>query len=156
MKDKPDLGPAPSMDRIQAIIDQARFEESPILIIDRFVSCFATDGRQTFDVPKHVLEALAAKFRLFLHHDAQSLDDAFGGQTGRQRQALNRAKSTDKIAKMMLSEINAQRATPRSKRDPGTPYDVASETLGNTTGTSADNIQRLYKLAKSGDKKKAR
>lgn len=147
MDNQPPVPGQPTLASIQAKIDAPQFEKSSVHIIERFLEHFASDGTMTFDVPKHILEALAARFRPFLDHEVATLDKAFGGQTGRQRQAIDTATQVDTITFMVIEELKRLHAMPPSDRDPGTPYSVACENVAEQQGMSADNVQRLYKLS---------
>lgn len=112
MDNQPPAPGKPTLASIQAKIDAPQFEKSSVHIIERFLEHFASDGTMTFDVPKHILEALAARFRPFLEHEVATLDKAFGGQTGRQRQAIDTATQVDTITFMVIEELKrCQRRT---------------------------------------------
>lgn len=42
------------------------FEETPLCIVSMFLDCFDAQGRHVFQVPEHVLEALAGRFQLLM------------------------------------------------------------------------------------------
>lgn len=148
MDNQPPAPGKPTMASILATIDAPQFEKSSVHIIERFLEHFASDGTMTFDVPKHILEALAVRFRPFLDHEVATLDKAFGGKARRQRQAIDTASQVDTISFMVIAEMKRIRAMSPSDRDPGTPYTVACENVARQRGMSADNVQRLYKLSK--------
>lgn len=136
-----------TMASIQEGIDRDRFEELPLVIVERFLDSFASDGSQTFEVPKHILEALAVRFRQFLNQEAESLEDAFGGQMKRQRQAIDRALQVDEVTFAMTVEMKRLNALSPAERGPGNVYAIASETVAEQAGMSDGNVGRLYQLS---------
>lgn len=141
----------PTNASIQAEIDARMFEQAPIHIIERFLDSFSTDGRMTFPVGQHILEALAVRFRSFLARDAAfgSLDEAFGGQVARQRQARQAADQQYEVAFLVVVERERLRAMNKSERGSGTPHEIACEQVALQLGMKVDNVRRLYKDSKT-------
>lgn len=129
------------------------YERRPILIIADFLQCFDSEGRQIFDVPQHVLLALAERFRRLMDPDVDpqiktnSLDQAFGGRVARQRNALMQA---DADYEAVFAHIVAQRKAkglPKADRSRATPFEVATAEVADEFGTSEENVRRKYKKA---------
>ena len=139
----------PVLADIQADIDRKMFAQSPVHIIERFLANFSSEGTLTIPVPEHVLEALASKLRVFFDPDSpvSSLDDAFGGHTARQRQALLAADRQFEVAFGLIAEMARLHELSSAERGAGTPYEIACENLAARFGMSVSNVQRIYKEA---------
>jgi hypothetical protein len=150
-KPKPERKRTPA--DIQTTIDSDLFAGSPVSIIQRYLESFASDGSQTFPVPQHVLEALARRFRLFLRSEApvKSIDAAFGGQVGRQRQRLAREELIDQIAFDVIAERKRLHSLAPSERGAGTPHEIACELVAQRRGMNVDTIRALYKESGPGE-----
>ena len=123
------------------------FDDKLVRAIKMFLECFDEDGRQVYNVPPFVLESLAANFSGFMHGKFDSLDDAFGGQVARQRQAILSEDMQFEIAFDLLHEIKESKKIPKSERT-GTPFEMALEIMSDRYNMSTDNVRRIYKKSK--------
>ncbi len=126
----------------------ARFDRQPISIIQAFLACFDSAGTQKFEVPQHVLEALAARFRLLMdeRHKVNSLDVAFGGRVAVQRNAL---REEEHRADVVFEHIVARQKAKKKKRPDrtGTPFEQATEYVAKARGMSEENVRKKYRRA---------
>jgi hypothetical protein len=121
------------------------FGETPIAIIAAYLQSFDPEGRQVFEVPEHVLEALAARLLSFMRGDARSLDEAFGDRVARQRNRLVAVPRDRQILWDFLAELeNCQEEAP-SARGAGNPFEIAAERVAEKHRMSAENVKRIYK-----------
>lgn len=69
------------------------FSDLPVRLIPLYLEYFDGDGHLSRRIPKALLELIAQRFAAFLmiKGDGASVDQAFGGQTVRQRNALQRS-----------------------------------------------------------------
>ena len=139
MDDQPDKTTKPTFDSIQAQIDAKMFAQSPIHILERYLESFAADGEMLVPVPKHILMALAERFRAFMARDSNlnSLDQAFGGKVARQRQA----RAADERRRLGAME-------PDERGVVGTPHEIACEIVAEKLNLSVENVRRIYKDSK--------
>ncbi|GGI76257.1 hypothetical protein GCM10007973_11350 [Polymorphobacter multimanifer] len=139
----------PTIAALQADVDADLFEQQPIRIIERYLESFSSSGEMTFPVPPHILEALAIRFRVFLDPESAiiSLDEAFGGQMARQRQALVSAQKQFEIAFHVITEMQRLQMISTADRGPGTPFEIACEIVAEHWAISVDNVRRIYKEA---------
>jgi hypothetical protein len=128
-------------------LDGKKFEIMPLLIIERFLDYFSVDGTMTDDVPKYILEALAARFTAFHSEDSKlkTLDQAFGGKLVRQRQARLAFHWKFEIVFSVMSERKRLRAIPISERGKGTPHEIACEIVAEQFHVSADTVRSVFK-----------
>lgn len=111
---------------------QKAFKEIPVLIIHKFLQSFNSEGEQVFDVPDHVLAALAGVFRAFWNKepDSNSLDAAFGGSPARRRNELQKREDDGEAAFDLI--VEKQRISKGDAADrAGTPFEVASEAVAS-------------------------
>lgn len=151
MDDQPDKTTKPTFDSIQAQIDAKMFAQSPIHILERYLESFAADGEMLVPVPKHILMALAERFRAFMARDSNlnSLDQAFGGKVARQRQARAAATREREVAWMVMDERRRLGAMEPDERGVvGTPHEIACEIVAEKLNLSVENVRRIYKDSK--------
>lgn len=130
------------------------FEQTPLRIVEQYLQCFDSSGNQAFDVPRHVLEALARRFLSLMSGEQGSLDDAFGGRTAQQRNELLIEARDQSVLWELLTELERVRGEALAERGPGTPFEIAVERVGARCGMSPDNIRRIYR--KGGPRGKRR
>lgn len=123
------------------------FEDKPLLMIAKFLECFDDNGRQTYNVPRIVLESLAAKLLEFMRGDFNSIDKAFGGQVARQRQALQRKNIEFDIAFDYLCALDEAQEIDKSDRS-GTPSELAIEKVAYIHDMGTENVRRILKNSK--------
>ena len=83
----------------EADIHRQLFKKQPLRILEKYLECFDDDCQQVYDVPEHVLSALAKCVHSFMRIEKhKSLDAAFGGRTRRQLAAINRSERSKGIA----------------------------------------------------------
>ncbi len=138
----------PEFHEKEVILDRQLFNRSPVLAISRFLECFSSEGDQRFEVPRHVLEFLAASLTRFMGGGAGSLDAAFGGKTKRQRNAIRIEKRDYEIVFELIGAIETFKKTPRAKRGKNTPYELALGHVAEEHGLSEEAIHRIYKKSK--------
>ncbi len=130
-------------------IDRQLFNRSPVLAISKFLECFSPEGNQCFEVPRHVLEFLAASLTQFMDGGVGSLDAAFGGKTKRQRKAIEIAKRDYEIVFDLIGAREKFKKIPRAERGAGTPTELAVESVAKERGLSEGAIHRIYKKSKT-------
>lgn len=128
--------------------EMGRFEELPINIIAAYLECFDENGTQVFQVPGHVMTALAKRFHDFMGGSARTLDEAFGNKTGQQRNKLKTASRNGEILFHFYDELERAKKLPTRERH-GTPFENAVEKTARFFGTSADNVKKIYKFSGS-------
>ncbi|NPT46157.1 hypothetical protein GNZ12_33520 [Paraburkholderia sp. 1N] len=149
MSNKPDKDP-----RAAAADEKYIFEhlskQSPIEIIFKFLESFspstsANGGAamvQSAKVERYVLEALATQLQLFAYAGV-TLDEAFGGKTGRQLQQ----KRTNEKAYAVAFEIACARAG-------GVTFEKAVDEVAKKLNMSPDTVRDLYKRSGSSAPRK--
>ena len=150
MEAEPSAPQKPTMASIQKDIDVRMFAKTPIHIIERYLDSFATDGSMAFEVPQHILEALAVRLRAFMAPSSsiRTLDQAFDGQVARQRQARVTADLQFAVAFDVYAERQEMRKLKPSQRGRRTPYEMACINVAKKRKMSVDNVRRLYKDSK--------
>lgn len=145
--------------RQERLVDNELFEESPVRAITRFLQCFDSEFRQKYGVPQYVLEALAVRFGAVMSKEVNSLDEAFGGRIARQRNTLLQKEDDWDVVFDMIEETRdlkqkkRQHKTNGSKRrNPGdgvvgTPFENATEKVGNAYKISDQTVRKIYKKA---------
>lgn len=124
----------------------ARFDRQPVSIIDAFMGCFDSEGKQQFEVPEHILEALAARFHLLMAEEpsTNSLNEAFGGRIARQRNALREYERCGEVAFDVIARMRElQREDRKGRRE--TPYETAVAEAAQKHGLEEDNVREKYK-----------
>jgi hypothetical protein len=132
------------------------FEQTPLVIIKMYLDAFDSEGRQAFQVPQHVLEALARRFLALMSRQQNSLDAAFGGCVARQRNQLLAGDSDWSVLWSLLGEIKKVEGESPSERGAGTPYEIALERVAEDFGMSPDNVRRIYRKGSSRPRKTKR
>ncbi len=139
----------PEFHEKEVILDRQLFDRSPVLAISIFLECFGSEGDQRFEVPRHVLEFLAASLTQFMGGGAGSLDAAFGGKTKRQRNAIKFEKRDYEIVFELISARERFRKMPRAERGNGTPAELAVERVAEEYQLSEEAVRRIFKRSKS-------
>jgi hypothetical protein len=125
------LSHPPEFHEKEVNIDRQLFNRSPVLAISRFLECFSSEGGdQRFEVPRHVLEFLAASFAQFMGGGVESLDVAFGGKTKRQRHTIKFEKRDYEIVFELRVAVEAFKKKPRAARGKSTPFELAAVANG--------------------------
>ncbi len=143
------LSHPPEFHEKEVNLDRQLFNRSPVLAISRFLECFSSEGDQRFEVPRHVLEFLAASLAQFMGGGAESLDAAFGGKTKRQRNAIGIEKRDYEIVFELIGALEKFRKMPRAKRSGSTPFELAIEHVAEEYELSEDAVHRIYKKSKT-------
>ncbi len=143
MKKLPRLMVFPGEDEIERKL----FDKSPVLAISKFLECFSSEGDQCFEVPRHVLEFLAASLSQFMDGGAESLDVAFGGKTTRQRNALEGWDRDGEIVFDLLGEWENFKKIPKAERS-STPFELAIEQIAKKYELGEESVRRIYKKSK--------
>jgi hypothetical protein len=138
----------------EAQLHEELFERTPLLIVKKFPEAFDSEGRQAFEVPQHVLEALAKRFIALMARQHNSLDAAFGGCVARQRNELLAEEGDWSVLWKFLRELEKVESETPSERGAGTTFEIALERLAEELDMSPDNIRRIYK--KGGPRAKKR
>lgn len=122
------------------------FDERPLRILTAFLTCFNSDGEQVYDVPQHVLEALAERFRAVIGPDAStnSIDQAFGGRIARQRNSLIQDDLNAETAFEVAVGKRAAGQVPRARRA-GSPFEEGVAAAAERLGVSDEAIRSRYK-----------
>ena len=129
-------------------LDRQLFDRSPVLAISKFLECFSSEGDQCFEVPRHVLEFLAASLTQFMGGGVGSLDAAFGGKTKRQRHAIKFEKRDYEIVFDLRVAVEAFKKKPRAARGKNTPFELAVGRVAEEYELSEDAVRRIYKKSK--------
>ena len=133
----------------EADVHRQLFKQQPIRILEKYLECFDDECQQIYDVPEHVLSALAKCFHSFMRREQhKSLDAAFGGSTRRQLTAIRSSERSKDMAFEILVALENIKVLPEDKREPGSPFEVAVEMVAESQNMSPDNVRRLYKLSK--------
>ncbi len=143
------LSHPPEFHEKEVNLDRQLFNRSPVLAISRFLECFSSEGDQRFEVPRHVLEFLAASLTQFMGGGVGSLDAAFGGKTKRQRKAIKIEKRDYEIVFEFIGALEKLRNMPKAERGVGTPFELAVERVAKEHGLSEDAVRRTYKKSKT-------
>ena len=130
-------------------IDRQLFDKSPVRAISKYLECFNSDGDQRYEVPRHVLEFLAVSLAQFMDGKANSLDNAFGGKTKRQRNTIESEKRDYEIVFDLQVALQTIRKMPKAKRGKSTPFEAAVAHVAEEHELSEDAIRRIYKKSKS-------
>ena len=129
------------------LIYKRLLDDKPVRAIKMFLECFDEDGRQVYNVPPFVLEYLAVNFSGFMQRKFDSVDDAFGGQVARQRQAILSEDKEFEIIFDFLCEHEKAKKIPKNDRTE-TPFEMALEIISDRYNMSTDNVHRIYKKSK--------
>ena len=126
------------------------FADSPVRIIELFLQCFDNEGHQRLGVPRHVLEAMAVRFRAFMDTEVGSLESAFGGQVVRQRNQIRRESRDFAVLFDFFGEREKAKSRSRAEGRVGTPTEEADEATAVKHGMTPDNVRKIYKRGRSG------
>ena len=132
-------------------IDRQLFNRSPVRAISKYLECFSSEGDQCFEVPRHVLEFLAASLAQFMDDGAESLDAAFGRKTKRQRNAIKIEKRDYEVVFELMGARETFKKMPRAERakhGAGIPFELAVDLVAKEHGLSDDAVRRIYKKSK--------
>ena len=88
----------------------------PVWAIFKCLDCFKEDGEQAFEVPRHILQALAKRFAQFDRPKSGPLDEAFRGQTRRQRQSIEMSARDQSVLFGYWDAYDRARKEPPSER----------------------------------------
>jgi len=94
----------------EVALEIEQFDELPVKAILRYLDFFTAAGEQEVQLPRHVAEAIARRFRMFV--DGQKLDDAFGGTPKLQLKAISAAEKDSEILFQYFVEYRRVPATP--------------------------------------------
>ncbi len=125
------------------------FERTPVSSLAVFLQCFDEQGTQVRGVPKVVLEFMASRIQTFFHNHKQSLDDAFGGKTKRQRAAIHIQERDNEVLFDFFGALEQAREIPREQRAGSTPFKIAVENTAIKHNMSKENVRKIYKNSKS-------
>ncbi len=142
------LSHPPEFHEKEVNLDRQLFNRSPVLAISRFLECFSSEGDQRFEVPRHVLEFLAASLTQFMGGGVGSLDAAFGGKTKRQRNAIKIEKRDYEIVFELIGAREKFKKIPRAERGKNTPFELAVGRVSEEYELSEDAVRRIYKKSK--------
>jgi hypothetical protein len=122
------------------------FTAMPVLVIFAYLECFRDDAEQAFEVPRHILQGLAKYFNRFRSGRSGSLDEAFGGQTRRQRQCIDKTARDRGVLFDYWDAYDKARKEPKSERT-GTPGECAYREVGQRHGMSQDTVKAIFMKA---------
>ena len=144
MGEKPKIG----LRALEERVDLPLFERMPMWAVARLLQCVNLEGDQVFDVPKHVLAELARRFTEFMDGNCCSLDEAFGGRTVRQRNALNTADRDYAVIFAYTLALEKAREMRKEERSHSTPSECAETDVAERFGMSAENVRRIWKASR--------
>jgi hypothetical protein len=126
------------------------FDSRPASILVEYLQSFDQDGRQVLEVPPHILEALAKRFRALMGDEPlhKSIDGAFGGRIRRQLKAIDSEHLNAAMGFAIAVAKSEMRGTPREGA--GTPFELAVARVAKDTGVNEETVRRRYKDTKSG------
>jgi hypothetical protein len=125
-------------------LELERFMAMPVEVIFKYLKSFREDGQQAFEVPRHVLQALA---KCFTHRPGRGpLDDAFRGQTRRQRQFLEMSARDKAVLFDYWGAYDRACKQPKSERT-GTPSECACTEAAQRHGISRDTVKAIFRKA---------
>ena len=123
------------------------FTAMPVWAIFKYLDCFKEDGEQAFEVPRHILQALAKCFTQFGRPGSGPLDDAFRGQTRRQRQSIEMSARDQRVLFDYWDVYPGARKQTKSERTE-TPSESAYTAVARRHGMSRDTVKAIFR--KSG------
>jgi hypothetical protein len=132
----------PALPGFQTDID--RFTAKPVWAVFKYLECFEEDDEQAFEIPRHILQALANCFMSFASHGSNSLDDAFGGHTRMQWQTIMKGYRDHRIALDFEREWKEARQQPKPDRT-GMPSERAYSKVAELHSMTEDNVRRIVK-----------
>lgn len=114
-------------------MEMSRFDKLPLLIIERYLQHFNEEGKQTLQVPGHILESLAKRFLACMKRENPSLDKAFGGSLKRQIRKLEISDRDYAVLMRFFREMETVRkglqVMEKTRREP--PYELAAMRTAN-------------------------
>ncbi len=125
------------------------FEQIPVRALAVFLQCFNEQGAQVRGVPKFILEFIASRIQTFVDGPQRSLDDAFGGKTNRQLNAIYFQDRDDEVLFDFFDAREEARELPREQRASVTPFEIAVEKTAIKHNMSKNNVRKIYKRSKS-------
>jgi len=127
-------------------LDTERFTAMPVWAIFKYLECFEEDGEQAFEVPRHILQALAKCFAKFSRSESDSLDDAFRGRIRRQRQSIEMGARDGGVLFGYWVAYDRARKQPKSERT-GTPSECAYSEVAQRHGMSHNTVKAILRNA---------
>ena len=127
-------------------LESERFTAMPVWAIFKYLDCFKEDGEQAFEVPRHILQALAKCFAQFDRPGSGPLDDAFRGQTRRQRQSIEMSARDQSVLFGYWDVYDRARKQPTSERTE-TPSECAYTEVARRHGMSRDTVKAIFRNA---------
>ena len=124
--------------------DMDRYTATPVGAVFKYLECFHDDGEQAFEVPRHVLQALARCFIEFKSGRSDSLDHAFGGQTRRKWQSIKMAERNCRIAFDCQRELKEAQQQPKSERT-GMPSESAYSKVSQLHNLTDDSVRLIVR-----------
>lgn len=121
------------------------FERTPVRSLALFLECFDENDKQVRSVPKFVLEFMATRIRTFIISRSGSLDDAFGGKTRSQLNAISLDERDNEVVFDLYDAWERAKEIPKVQRVRSTPYDIAVQETAEKHTMSEDNVHRIYK-----------
>jgi hypothetical protein len=122
------------------------FTAMPVWAIFKYLDCFREDGEQAFEVPRHILQALAKCFAQFDSPGNGPLDDAFRDQTRRQRQSIEMNARDQRVLFDYWDTYDRARKQPTSERTE-TPSECAYTEVAQRRGISPDTVKAIFRNA---------
>jgi hypothetical protein len=120
------------------------FTAMPVLAIFKYLECFRDDGEQAFEVPRHILQALAKSFTQFDRPESGPLDDAFRGQTRRQRHSIEMSARDQRVLFDYWDAYDRARKQTTSERTE-TPSESAYTEVARRHGMSRDTVKAIFR-----------
>jgi hypothetical protein len=127
----------------EAELESETFRRKPIEAIAAFLSCFDQKGVQRVEVPRHVLESLAALFGKFWNGEASSLDAAFGGKIAQRRNSVLTRERDCEILWDFINEVSRIREDKLARS--GTPFEMALDLVAEKHRISPETVRKIYK-----------
>jgi hypothetical protein len=127
-------------------VESEGFAVIPVSAIFKYLECFKEDGEQAFEIPRHILRALAKCFTKFRSGRSGSLDEAFGGQTRFQRQSIEKNARDRRVLWDYWYAYDIAREQSESERA-RTPSEVAYAEVAKQHGMSQDTVKAIFRDA---------
>jgi len=128
----------------EAEADWDRFADDPIEVVFAYLQCFDDDATQSREVPRHVLEAMAAIFRSFVNGECATLEKAFAvtGRTQIEEHRLSIQDAEDIWA--FWDERDSRSARGKTSRG-AKSFEQAIEDAADRQGMKAEALREVYK-----------
>jgi hypothetical protein len=127
----------------EAELESETFRRKPVEAIAAFLSCFDQKGVQRVEVPRHVLESLAALFGKFWTGEASNLDAAFGGKIGQRRNSILTRERDRQIVFDLVEERSRIKQEKLAHHE--TPFEMACALTAEKYGMSPETVRKIYK-----------